>query len=253
VHRGTYKVAHRAGARFGNEFAAVLACGPGALVGHRSAASIYGALSYPAAGDVWLTTTAERGAGTRGVRVTVTRVLEPRDVWFHGWLPLTSPARTLLDLAGVVDDERLEEAVAKMQVRRLVREGDLRDQLARSAGRRGARALRKLVERYAPAAATRSKAERLMLRLIRRAGLPEPLVNAQLGRWYPDFYWPQQRVVAEFDSYEFHTDVRAFRQDREKSNDLQLMGLKVLRFTWDELTNRPAALEARLRQALGLD
>jgi very-short-patch-repair endonuclease len=89
-----------------------------------------------------------------------------------------------------------------------------------------------------------------MLRLIRRSGLPEPRVNVKLGRWRPDFYWPEHRVAAEFDSYEFHTDLGAFRRDREKSNDLQLRGVVVLRFTWHELTREPQAVVARLRRAL---
>jgi very-short-patch-repair endonuclease len=136
------------------------------------------------------------GRGARGVRVTRTGVLEARDVWFANWLPLTSPTRTLLDLAGFVD------------------------------------------------------AERLMLRLVREAGLPEPLVNRPFGRWRPDFHWPDQQVVAEFDSVAFHSDLRSFRRDREKSNELQLRGIVVLRFTWHELTREGESVVARLRQAL---
>lgn len=245
-----YLVAHRAPAEWGREFAAVLACSPGALVSHRSAARVQGLLSYPATGQVWITTTAERGADLRRVRTTQTTVLEPNDVEFVGWLPLTSPARTLLDLAGVEDSETLEGAVAAAQVRGLATEEGLWEQVGRNNGRRGTRALRLLLERHVRPANVRSKAERLMLRLIRRAGLPEPEVNVRIGRWRPDFLWREQRVVAEFDSYEFHTDIESFRRDREKSNDLQLRGFIVLRFTWHELTRTPASLEARLRQAL---
>jgi len=170
----------------------------------------------------------------------------------EGWLPLTSPARTLLDLAGVEGPETLEESVAAAQVRRLVMEEDLWEQVARGNGRRGTKALRRLLERHAPPADVRSRAERLMLRLIRQAGLPEPKVNVKVGRWRPDFFWPEHRVAAEFDSYEFHTDIGAFRRDRQKSNELQLRGILVLRFTWLELTRTPTILETRLRQALGV-
>jgi len=90
----------------------------------------------------------------------------------------------------------------------------------------------------------------MMLRLIRDSALPEPLVNERIGRWRPDFWWPDHRVVAEYDSSAFHTDIRSFRRDREKSNELQLMGITVLRFTWHELTRTPELLIARLRQAL---
>jgi very-short-patch-repair endonuclease len=250
VHPGVYQVAHRAPADWGREFGAVLACGPGALVSHRSAARVHGLLPYPANAAIWVTTTTPRGSSLRGVRTVRTRVLEPPDLAFEGWLPVTSPARTLLEIAGVEDLETLEAAVAAAQIGRLVKESGLWAQLERGRGRPGAAALRTLMERIAPPAATRSKAERMMLRLIREAGLPEPLVNAKLGRFRPDFHWPEHRVAAEFDSSAFHQDIGAFRRDREKSNELQLRGILVLRFTWYELTRTPEALLARLRQAL---
>jgi very-short-patch-repair endonuclease len=253
VHRGVYRVAHRAPAPLAKEMAAALASGPGALVSHRSAAAVWDMLPYPAAGDVWITNTSERGVGRTGVRVARTRALEPTDVRFTGWLPLTSPARTLLDIAGIVEDHRFESAVAEAQARRLVTETDLRAQVGRSNGRRGAAPLRLLLDRAAPPARTKREAELRMLRLIRAAGLPEPLVNQRAGRFEVDFYWPDHALVAEFDSYEFHTDIRAFRRDRERSNELQLMGIRVLRFTWYHLTRTPRGLEARLREALGLD
>ncbi|MGI9019578.1 MAG: type IV toxin-antitoxin system AbiEi family antitoxin domain-containing protein [Solirubrobacterales bacterium] len=250
-HPGVYALAHRAPTEWGRELAATLACGPGSVTSHRSAARVHGFLPYPATGVIWVTTTSLRGTGASGVRLTRTRVLDPDEVVFEDWLPLTSPARTLLDVAGLEDAETLEEAVAAAQVRRAVTGEELWAQVLRSRGRRGAGALRTLLERSTPAAETRSVAERLMLRLIRRSGLPEPLVNKPLGGFRPDFYWPEQRVVAEFDSYRFHTDVAAFRRDREKSNELQLRGIVVLRFTWHELTREPRELEARLRRALG--
>jgi very-short-patch-repair endonuclease len=179
-------------------------------------------------------------------------VLQSTDVSFVGWLPLTSPARTLLDLAGLEEAETLEHAVAAAQASRLVREEELWEQLMRGRGRAGAQALRRLLVRHVSPANVRSKAERLLLRLVREGGLPEPEVNMRLGRWRPDFLWRQHSVVAEFDSYQFHQDIEAFRRDREKNNDLQLRGYVVLRFTWRELTSTPHELLARLRLALQL-
>ncbi len=253
IHPGVYRAAPAAPATREKEFAAVLAGGPGALLSHRSAADAYGVLRYPAAGEVWITNTSGRGTRRPGLRVLRTRVAQPQDVSFLDWLPITSPARTLLDLAGVVEPERLEAAVAEAQGRRLVREEDLRRQLATAHGRRGAGALRRLLEREAPPKRTKREAELRMLRLIRGAGLPEPLVNATVGAFEVDFYWPSHRVVAEFDSWEFHSDRRAFRRDRERTNDLQLRRIVVLRFTWQHLTARPGMLVARLRAALGIE
>jgi very-short-patch-repair endonuclease len=156
----------------------------------------------------------------------------------------------LLDVAGVAGRDQLEEAVAAAQEGRLVREPDLWVQLERSRGCRGAAALRGLLEPHRTPAHVRSKAEQLMLRHIRDAGLAEALVNERLGRWRPDFLWHAERVVAEFDSSAFHTDIRSFRRDREKGNELQLEGFLVLRFTWHELTRTPELLVARIRDAL---
>jgi very-short-patch-repair endonuclease len=250
AHQGVYRVAHLAPCPLAKEFAAALACGPGPLVSHRSAAMAYELLEYPVRGVVWLVSTGRRGDGVRGVRVQQTRRMPPEDVGFLGWLPLTSPARTLLDLGAVVEPGRLETAVARAQARSLVTEAALWEQLLRSRGCRGAAALRELLERHRPPANALSEAEGMILQLIRGAGLPEPLVNARLGRWRPDFWWPQHLVVAEYDSAAFHTDIRSFRRDREKSNELQLSGITVLRFTWHELTRTPEALTAKLRQAL---
>ena len=94
IQRGVYRIAHQAPIRLEREFAAVLRCGPGALVAHRSAAHVYEFLSYPTAGEVWITNTSGRGATAAGVRVHRTRVLEPRDVFT--WLTSSSglPARS---------------------------------------------------------------------------------------------------------------------------------------------------------------
>ena len=232
--------------------ATVLACGPGALVSHRSAARVFVVLPYPAIGDVWITTTSEGGRGLKGVRVTRTRNLEPDEVAFIGWLPVTSPARTLLDLAGVVDEVRLEQAVAEAQVRRLVIEADLRRQLARSNGRRGAAALRSLLGRGAEPALTRSEAERRLLSLIRGGFLPEPETNVRVGTYLVDFLWPKRRVIVEFDGFAFHSERRAFKRDRDRTNELQLHGYVVIRLTWEHLTRERSDTIDRLRRALGL-
>jgi very-short-patch-repair endonuclease len=235
--------------RLGREVEVCLACGPGALIGHRSAAAAYGFLSYPAAANVWVTVTTARGKELDGIIVRRTRCLDPADVGFIGWLPVTSPARTLIDLAGVVEEDRLEQAVAEALQGSVTTDG-LRQQLARSNGRRGAKALRALLDRQSAPAHTKSDAELRMLSLLRRSGLPEPEVNVWVGGYLVDSHWPDQRVVAEFDGYAFHSDFRSFRRDRERSNTLQLMGITVLRFTWHDLTKRPSALVARLRRVL---
>lgn len=250
IHRGVYLVGHAAPARYSREMAAALAVGSGAVVSHRSAAAMMEILRYPAKGDVWIVTATGHSQGRSGIRVQRTRVLAPRDTGRIDGVAVTSPARTLVDLAAVVEPDWLELAVAEAQVKRLVRTEDLRAQLQRSRKRPGVGRLRALLDRTAEPAYTKSLAERKMLSLIRSARLPEPEVNVHVGRFLVDFFWREQRVVAEFDSYEFHSHSRAFERDRDRTNELQLQGYTVLRFAWRHLTREPRRVEVRLRRAL---
>lgn len=253
VHRGVYLVGHRVPVPAAREMAAVLACGPGAVVSHRSAAAIHRLLPYPANADVWVTVTNRHNRHRPGIRVHRSERLEARDVRRLDGLPVTSPARALLDLALVVDDEQLEQAVAEAHVRGLAKEADLREQLRIARGRRGAGRLRALLDRAADPALTQSKAERLLWRLIRSAGLPNPDPQAQIGPYRVDFLWPDAKVIAEVDGFAYHSHRRAFQGDRSRTNELQLLGYKVLRFTWQDLTQRRSQTVGRLRRALQLD
>jgi very-short-patch-repair endonuclease len=250
IHRGVYLVGHTAAAPYAEEMAAALACGDHAVVSHRSAAAMWGFLSYPAKGDVWITVADGTDRCRPGIRIHRTRRLGPADIRRIEGVPVTSPDRTVLDIAAVVDEARLEAAVAEAHVRKLVSDASLRRQLSRDRGRPGCGAVGALLERAGEPAHTKRKAERLLLRLVRRAGLPEPRANARVGPYEVDLLWREQRVVVEFDSIRFHTNRRAFKRDRDRTNDLQLRGYVVLRITWVHLTREWSATEARIRQAL---
>jgi hypothetical protein len=179
LYRGVYLVGHPepiAGAR---ELGAILACGAGAVVSHRSASGLWRLLPDPG-GDVDVTLAGRHCGPKRGIRVHRLAALDRRDVRKLGGIPVTSPARTILDLAGVVSPRDLERALAEAQARRLVRRADLLSLLARRSGRPGAAALRRLIEGDAPAL-TQSEAEERFLALIRAAELPTPEVNARIG------------------------------------------------------------------------
>jgi len=243
-------VGHRAEARYAREMAAVLACGRNAVISHRSAAAMMGLLPYPATANVWITQARGDHRKRPGIRVHAVRVLWPREVRHLAGVPLTSPARTLLDLAAVVAGEQLERAVAEALVRRRVSSPELREQLRVDRGRRGAGRLRRLLDLQTEPAFTRSEAERRFLRLIRSAGLPEPLANARVGSMEVDFLWPRQRVVVEIDGRAYHSGPRAFERDRVRDNELQLRDYVVLRFTWLQLTRRAPLVRDRLHHAL---
>ncbi|MGH2993241.1 MAG: endonuclease domain-containing protein [Solirubrobacterales bacterium] len=178
------------------------------------------------------------------------RALDRCDVRAVDGIPVTSPARSLLDLASVLPTSELERALAEAQVRRIVTRRALVDQLERNRGRSGVRALRRAVEVPGGPAATRSEAERRLLRLVRAAELPVPRVNARLGRYEVDFMWREQRLVAEVDGYAYHANRRAFERDRERDAALAAAGYTVLRLTWRQLVNTPEAVVARLAAVL---
>ena len=253
LFRGVYIVGHRGPVPLQREAGAVLVYRHGVAISHRSAAAMMELLPYPARADVWLTVARRSVEPRSGLRVRCVARLDPRDVRRLEGLPVTSPARTLVDLAAVVDAEQLERAAAAaLRADRWVTEGELSEQLERDRGRRGAGRLRALLERDAEPAHSKSDAERLLVRIVREAELPEPRTNVYIGPYEVDLAWPERRVVAEYDSWEFHSDRQSFRRDRERTNWLQLQGYVVLRFTWHDVTRGRRALKARLKQALGL-
>ena len=139
--------------------AALLACGTGAVVSHRSAAHLRELLPYPAnPPPVDITLPARDAGARRGIRTHRVRALDRRDVRTFERMPITTPARTLLDLAANLTAAELERAIAEAQVRRLVRPRELVDQLERNAGRRGVGALRGALGTPGEPAATRSEA-----------------------------------------------------------------------------------------------
>jgi very-short-patch-repair endonuclease len=144
----------------------------------------------------------------------------------------------------------LERALAEAQVRRLVRQRALLDQLERNRGRAGTRALRRVIEVEGGPAPTRSEAERRLLRLLRAAELPAPQVNARLSGFEVDFLWKDARLVVEVDGYAYHSNRAAFERDRRRDRTLQTQGWRVVRITWRQLHEQPAAVEADLRKLL---
>ena len=247
VHRGVYLVGHAVAPPLASEMAALLVCGEGAVVSHVSAASMW-SLPCPESGVIDVTI-ARRNPGARpGLRIHVVARLVRRDVRLHDRVPVTSPARTLLDLAAVIPPRDLERAVEEARVRRLVRPRQLLDVLERSPGRRGAGALRGLLD--GEPALTRSEAEIRLLGLLRAARLAPTAVNARVGRYEVDFLWRAQRLVVEVDGYAYHGTRAAFERDRARDAELHAAGHRVIRVTWRQLVGEPEAVIARIAQAL---
>jgi very-short-patch-repair endonuclease len=163
-------------------------------------------------------------------------------------IPITTPTRTLMDLASSLDHRELEQTVAEAFARRMTDRARLLAALEAHDRWPGAPILRAMLD--AGPARTRSPAEERLLRLIRGAGLPEPEVNARVGRWEVDFLWRDQRLAVEVDGYATHSSPWAFERDRRKTAELQAIGLDVRRISAATVRDRPQATIRFLASAL---
>jgi predicted transcriptional regulator of viral defense system/very-short-patch-repair endonuclease len=234
VHHGVYAVGHTVLRPEGRRLAAVLACGEGAVLSHRSAAAHWGLLTTSAA-RIDVTVPQAARAGNAKIRLHRSHSLIARDTDTHQGIPITSVARTLLDLAATVRPDRLERALAQAEHLELYDHRAIADLLARANGHRGTRALAEATA--LDPKLTKSEWEVRMLRLIRTAALPGPLVNLPLdapdyGECRPDFHWPSHRLIVETDGWRTHRTRAAFESDRAKDAALTAAGYRVVRFTW---------------------
>jgi very-short-patch-repair endonuclease len=229
LYHGVYAVGHEAIQTRGRLVAGLLVAGPGAALSHRTAAGLT-KLTPSMPQFVEITTTRTRPRDRPGLVFHRATTLDATSQ--HG-LPVTTPIRTLLDLAATRPRQEVERACSEALVQTLVTV----DAIAGQHGR-GSAVLRRIAgDGVAP---TRSELERRFLRAVVRAGLPRPEVNAKLGRYTVDFLWPDRRLVVELDGYRFHGHRLAFERDRVRDAELQLLGYAVLRFTWRQLRDEPA-------------
>jgi very-short-patch-repair endonuclease/predicted transcriptional regulator of viral defense system len=250
VHRGVFSVGHSLISGKGLAMAAVLSSGPGAVLSHRSAAELWNLLAGSRR-TMEVTDPGRSRRGRRGVIVHQTRRLAPEDVAAVEGIPVTSVARTLLDLAEVLPKHRLEQAMEQAERLALFDLIAIRELIDRSPGRRGANKLHTLLADAVLEPMSRRELERRFLRFCLKEKLPQPAVNAVAAGYEVDCLWPEARLVVELDSREFHTTTAAFERDRERDAVLQVAGYRVIRVTWRRLKQEPEALAAQLRALLG--
>jgi very-short-patch-repair endonuclease len=218
LYRGVYAVGHRRLSREGRWLAAVLACGPGTVLSHRSAAALWG-LRQQTSGPIEVTVPATGGRTKRqGLLVHRSTCLDPSDTTSTHGIPVTTPARTISDMRRVLPADQLDAAIRRAEVLRL--------EVGAQPG-------------YTPDLA-RSELERMLLRICRRHGLPRPEVNARVGPYWVDFLWRDRRLIVEADSYRYHGTRSAFESDRERDVQLRLMGFTCLRFTHRQVSHADA-------------
>lgn len=247
-----FAVGHKLTSREGRWLAAVLTIGPGAALSHQSAAALWGI----------------RGTARARIDVTVPRVhrsraaihvhqatLAPDEFTTTRSIPVTTPARTLLDLAAVVGPEVLERAINEAEVLRLTSPQSLEHLVDRHRGRPGIPAITRILDAgFIGSTITRNEMEDRLLALVDEAGLPRPEVNAQLeidATWIePDFMWRSARLIVELDGFETHGTRAVFESDRARDRALHVAGWRVVRVTWRQLTESPEAVMSEVSALL---
>jgi AbiEi antitoxin C-terminal domain len=249
IYRQVYAVGHPGISIEGRFLAAVKSLGRDALLSHFAASAHWGFVDWD--GRHPEVTVPRQGIARRkGIRVHCTSVLEPRDVMRHKGIPVTSPARTLVDLAAVASEKLLRTAVRRALAQRRVSVRQLLATRRRLGSRRGSARLNRVLMTAAP---TRSELEDVVLDLIVDAGFVRPDVNKPLllagRRVVPDFRWPEQRVVVEADSRTWHDNPVARQDDVERQALLEAHGDRVLPVTWRQAVARGRETVARIALA----
>ena len=236
VHYGVYSLLpERARPPLAAEHAALLACGPAALLSHHTAARLSGWRLPFRERAIHVTSTDAHHRSHAGIVVHRTTVLHPHDRRRVQGLPVTSPARTLIDLAPLYTARQLAPLVD--QALRLTSRTRILETLDRHPRRPGTPRLRALLDPARPSADTWSKLEARLLAAIHRAGLPTPEANVPVGNYIADLRWRGQRVILEYDSEAFHSGPGVFHHDRTRHNELSAAGYEVLHVTREHVTH----------------
>jgi very-short-patch-repair endonuclease len=250
VHRGVYAVGRPLLTARGRYMAAVLACGPGAALSHASAAALWD-LRPTAATKIDVSVPTAGGRRQSTFRVHRARSLRPTEVTTHDGIPVTTPARTLLDLAATLPQRGLERALDQAEIQELTDYPHL-EALARAHPRhRGATPLLAALGRHtAGTTLTKSDLEERFLALCRANALPTPQVNTYAEGFEVDFLFAAHRVAVETDSWRYHHTRQAFERDRARDAALAAAGYRSLRFTDLQVETEPRTVVHALAAAL---
>jgi len=229
------------------ETAALLYAGDDTVISHDSAAALWGLRCTPS--FVALTVIGRHVRTRQGVNIHQVAGLDIRDARMHKGFPVTSPARTLIDCAR---NSNIDDLLNEARALKLVKDTEIYAAMDRCRGRKGTGPLRALLEAEKDTGFTRSKAERVLKRLVREAGIEQPIFNTYVAGIQADAYWPRLKVIVEVDGYDAHDHWAAFQRDRARDNRLVGAGYLVVRFTWAQLTGQPLRVVAEIVRALSV-
>jgi very-short-patch-repair endonuclease len=252
--RGVYAVGRPNVTRRGWWSAAVLACGGGAVLSHLSAGFLWGICETTSGNEVEIdrpecihvTVRPERSHRLEAIRVHRRTGLDRSDRCVRDGIPVTSPRLTLVDLATVLTHGQLEAAINAADKLELIDPEKLRSGLDGRRNLHGVSALRRALDR-ATFRLTDSELERRFLRLVRRAGLPQPRTQHRVIGFRVDFLWSEFRLIVETDGLRYHRTASQQSRDRERDQALVAAGFIVLRFTHAQVRYQPARVVSTLR------
>ncbi len=244
VRRGVYAVGHAGLSREGQFLAGVLWAGEGAALAGLAAAELWEARKYRAP---LIAVVAPKWRPARdGVRVHRAKRLHPRDVTTHKGIPVTTIARTLVDLTDVLDAYDLANVIHEAEFRQRFNEPATRDAMQRANGRHNLKRLETALKlNAAGSAGLKSRSEAAFLSMLKR--LPEPLINVKLNGEEVDFHWPNAKLAVEIDG-PGHERARTKREDVRKEAGWREAGYEVLRIPDDDLQQGVKRLRAALEQ-----
>jgi predicted transcriptional regulator of viral defense system len=243
VHPGIYRVGHRAPNILATFIAAVYACGDGAVLSGRAAGHLLGLVkSSPPEPEV----TAPGERIVEGVTTRRSRAIEAT-TWHN--IPVTTVARTMVDLAASLTAPELARAMHEAGIRHGTTPADVEAVLAKRPNSRGAATLRAVLR--GDVHVTLSKLERAFLELLRDAGLPLPVTNRRAGGRFVDCRWPEHKLTVELDSYRYHSSRHAWEQDRRRERQAYARGDQFRRYTWGDVVDSPKPAVKELRAVLG--
>jgi len=217
------------------------------VLSHRSAAALWGLVGAWGPVDV----TGRGKPGRQGIRLHYGR-LRPEERTVRDRIPVTTVARTLLDLADAMDEERLRRVFEEADRLNLLQRAALERVCERGVGRRGVGVCRRLIASLTMAPRTRTPLEDRFIDFYRQhlSDLPVPHTNVSILDREVDAYWPEHRLVIEMDSWEFHGHRAAFENDRARDTAMKVAGYNVIRLTYRRLKMEPDAVAAQIRRLL---
>jgi very-short-patch-repair endonuclease len=233
----------------GLEIAALLSAGDDSVLSHGSAAYVWG-LRSNRPHEVHVTRVCGSARQPPGLRIHRVQELDVGDVRLKNGVPVTAPARTMIDIAGEDRGTGLEQALSEARVLGLVSDRELEAAMARAPNRTGVGRLRGMLAAENEPTVTRSHLERRLRALIGRAELPTPQFNVRRCSCLVDAVWESAMLVVEVDGFRFHGHRTAFERDHWRDTKLAAGGYRVARVSWSQLEREPLAVVAALAQAL---